>query len=390
MPMRLKGKLSRHKKKDHTAGHHHHEKDKSVSTVVSKSDQSARDKRDKRLYVQCNAMLNDQYAADKSLGKIVYINDDAHPIVIDNEHFTGHAVFRVRDFDGWTPVDTDTGTCRPQIPYIAYFDGHRRAFSIQIQGRFKRPWSGDDVMFGTWFDSPLVLPRGYSVALAFANRIDPSMTYKVDGEKPYICSPLICAMNICHFEPFFDGHHKTTTLDSSDKNDSTSDFEDAKSDDELDAHREKGWRGIANSLPEATSPNSIQQALDLPKWRWQGGERLEENLLAAWPTWPTPPTESFYDDPHCRSQTDLSDDSKAVRHRRNWFLDENRRKAFTYHPDVVYSWDFFSPYVDVNRMQLKMGLTIDMSYYLDGQPLKYQARTRDGSIVFFEFVVGLA
>lgn len=41
-------------------------------------------------------------------------------------------------------------------------------------------------------------------------------------------------------------------------------------------------------------------------------------------------------------------------------------------------------------MQLKMGLTIDMSYYLDGQPLKYQARTRDGSIVFFEFVVGLA
>ena len=378
--MRFKGKS---KKKDKQK-----QKDAAADSPALKTEQQEKEiirpHEEKRLYVQCSSMVNEQYATDKSLGKIVYINDEEHPILIDNEHFTGHAVFRVRDFDGWTPVDGE-GKPKPIIPRTAYFDGHRRTFSIQMSGRFKKPWTGDEVMFGTWFDGKLTLPRGYSIALAFANQIDRSMVHSVDTDQPYICSPLICAMNVVRYDPVFkrsamndDGDDEKRTWTGLEPSDGANTTADTKQSTQSQAD---------------TTKLSKTDTLDLPEWTWFNGERLEENLLASWPTWPSPPTSSFYEEQQFtgKSVADLSlDDSKAARHRRAWFLNEERRKKFVYHPDVVYSWDFFSPYVDVNRMQLRMGVTIDVSYYLNGQPLKYQARTRDGKVIFFEFVVGLA
>lgn len=379
MPMRFKGVGKHHRKlkkqKDQSSAE--------ASAGVIDDNGIERPAKEKRLYVKCRAMVDEQRTTDPALGRdIVYINDEHHAITIDNEHFTGQAVFRVNHFDGWTPVDAD-GKPRPVISDIEYFEGHRRAFSIQMSGRFKKEWTGDEVMFGTWFDGPLVLPRGYSIALAFAGQIDRSMVHDVASDKPYICSPLICAMNVVNFEPMLDkGPTETEAEAEAEAGIKCS----VKGHEE---HHAQGWKGACTTPAAPKNAGGAQkEVLRLPEWQWKDGVRLEENLLAQWPTWSYPPTESFYEQ-QSRHVMDLSDDSKAAKHRRNWFLNEARRKAFKFHPNVCYSFDFFSPYVDVNRMQLKLGLTIDASYYLNGQPLKYQARTRDGSVVFFEFEVGL-
>jgi hypothetical protein len=246
-----------------------------------------------------------------------------------------------------------------------------------MTGRFKQTWTGDDVMFGTWFDGPLKLPYGYSAGIAFARAIDPSMTYSLAGDKPYMFSPLICAMNVVHLEPA----HGPGAVQSEAEGD------------QHQTHRANGWRGVK---PGSTTESA---KLALPEWKYYGGRRLEENVLQSWEHWPDPPTASFYSThtaaPDPRDAALHTDESRSARERRRWFLDEQRRRAFKFHPDAVYSWDFFSPYVDVNKMRLKFEtrfgtLPINMTHYLNGQPLKYQARTRDGKVVFFEFVVGLA
>jgi hypothetical protein len=49
-----------------------------------------------------------------------------------------------------------------------YFDGKRRCFSLQIQGRFKQEWAANDIEFGIVMDNKLKLPWGADMALKIA------------------------------------------------------------------------------------------------------------------------------------------------------------------------------------------------------------------------------
>ncbi|KAJ1549971.1 hypothetical protein HK405_001746, partial [Cladochytrium tenue] len=66
-------------------------------------------------------------------------NDEAHPVPISGEHFEGHFLIRINNFQGVVPE----GATR--IPTCAYFEGHRRLMSIQFQGRFRQPWTANDL-----------------------------------------------------------------------------------------------------------------------------------------------------------------------------------------------------------------------------------------------------
>lgn len=173
------------------AYHHHNHHDSTGETTTKP-----------RLYVRVEPMVKPTKSTDPSLDSLVYVNDDEHPVLINNEYFTGHVVFRVRNFRGWTPIDEKTGLPRPPIPDSPlYFAGHKRTFSLQLSGRFRKQWTGDDIMFGTFFHKRLTLPRGSGLALAFAQRIDPSMQYDANIDQPYICSPIVCAMNAINVQP---------------------------------------------------------------------------------------------------------------------------------------------------------------------------------------------
>ncbi|EPS95250.1 hypothetical protein FOMPIDRAFT_1168833 [Fomitopsis schrenkii] len=68
-------------------------------------------------------------------------------------------------------------------------------WSIQVQGRFLKPYSADDIMFGNIFERPLKLPWGFSAALKFMNFIDPTLEQDLaSSSKPWALSPLIATM----------------------------------------------------------------------------------------------------------------------------------------------------------------------------------------------------
>lgn len=351
-----------------------------------------------KLYVRVTPQYIPTRSDNAELDQLIYVNDDENPILINNEHFTGYVVFRVRNFHGWTPLDEKTG--RPKLPILDcphYFDGHKRTFGLHVSGRFRKPWSGDDIMFGTFFDRPIKLPRGSGIALAFAQRIDPSMTYE-NNDTPYICSPIICAMNTVHIQPLLAPARSSITEKSP-----------------RPASPNRTSPGIApasgNSLFEAAvrskqdAKRSPKEPLTLPPWKYGGprGEHLEENLMAAWPSWTIATGGNQVVPGSANSvagtQIDGTMNSALIKavsknkispaHRRQWFLDEKHRQRFIFHPDTVYSFDFASPYVDMNEIVLKLGINISVPPYLDGQPVRYECRTRDGSIIFWTLELGL-
>lgn len=335
-----------------------------------------------KLYVRVEPLAHPTRSSHPKLTSLVHVNDDLHPVLINNEHFTGHLVFRVRGFHGWTPLDDKTGKPREPLPDAPhYFEGHRRTFSLQLSGRFRKQWTGDDVMFGTFFKKKVDLPRGSSLALAFAQRIDPSMEYDLYSENPYICSPILCAMNTVHIQPLLaptPGVSPRGSIISPDLRTS-----------------------LRRSLYETallSQDDNPRTPLILPIWKYGGKhEILEENLLTAWPSWTMSSSSPYHGGSSSleRDGTDgalvkaVSKNKTSANHRRQWFLDERHRKRFLFHPDTVYSFDFASPYVDLNDLVLKMGISINAGKYLGDQPVRYECRTRDGRTLFWAVEFGL-
>lgn len=398
-----------------------------------------------KLYVRVEPMVNGNRTHNPAIKNIAYINDDMHPILVNNEHFTGHIVFRVKDFrGGFTPIEEETGEEKPIIKSSAgYFKGHRRAFSMQINGRFKKQWTGDDIMFGTFFYRAIPLPSLSRVALALAQQIDPSMVYQLKGDQPYICSPIICAMNTVNVQPLY---AKSSVFSSGSSSSSvftarTSDFNSLKRKDK-DRRKKKKKEISTNSSTTLTNDSMVsatssqedsiintlsptnrknlhdtsvldhqlqkeveqeeamlairpEKALILPEWKWGGdADAMEENLLGEWSNSMHRTTTKLDDDDDFRSvQNDLTSAVKKNKTdasaRRSWFLDKKRRERFVYNTHTVYGFDFANQYVDMNDIILKLGLSVNAGKYLDGIPVRYECRNREG-IIFFSIEFGLA
>ncbi|KAI9452505.1 hypothetical protein F5148DRAFT_1289581 [Russula earlei] len=70
-----------------------------------------------------------------------------------------------------------------------------RTGEIAHAGRFLRPISADDVLFGNTFDRPLKLPWGSGAALKFMHFVDPTLEHDLaSSTKPWALSPLISTM----------------------------------------------------------------------------------------------------------------------------------------------------------------------------------------------------
>ncbi len=98
---------------------------------------------------------------------------------VENENFQGQVLVRLRR----------TQEDRP------YFLHRLRNFSFSFKGSFKKTLDASDVMFGAEFDHPIKPPFGSSIGLKFAHLIDPSLKADLHSAKPWLLSPLICAMN---------------------------------------------------------------------------------------------------------------------------------------------------------------------------------------------------
>lgn len=127
--------------------------------------------------------------------KVHAVNYDEEPFEIKTAAFEGRLVVRIKGFHGAAPKGKEP-LRTTQSTYFETFP--KITWSIQLQGRFLKEFSGDDVVFGNIFDAPIrdYLPYGTSAALKAVSWIDPSLEQDIYADKPWAWSPLIATMQL--------------------------------------------------------------------------------------------------------------------------------------------------------------------------------------------------
>ncbi|EPX71828.1 DUF1769 family protein [Schizosaccharomyces octosporus yFS286] len=123
--------------------------------------------------------------------QIAWVNHEGRPTEVDGPYWVGRILVRVRDFDGVTPDGSP-----PKADSI-YFRGRSRKFQIQAEGRFKKEYTGNQVIFGTQFDHMIsTFPESaFRAGMRIAKYIDPAVYYDKFAKSPYIMSPFVACVN---------------------------------------------------------------------------------------------------------------------------------------------------------------------------------------------------
>ncbi|KDN49940.1 hypothetical protein K437DRAFT_74193 [Tilletiaria anomala UBC 951] len=125
---------------------------------------------------------------DREHMEVCRLNDMYRPHEINSEHFVGRVLVRIINAPGANEGEEGR----------EYFQDRSRKFSIQIEGRFKKPWKGSEVLFGSDFDKWIAFPRApFTAGMRVAQMIDPCTFYDEHppSGRPYIMSPYCACMN---------------------------------------------------------------------------------------------------------------------------------------------------------------------------------------------------
>ncbi|KAJ3300669.1 hypothetical protein HK104_008603 [Borealophlyctis nickersoniae] len=303
--------------------------------------------------------------------KIVNVNDEHNPILIDSEHFTGYLVVRVLNFSGITP----NGEQPIPNPASNYFHGRNRRYSVMIQGRFKKAWNGDDLIFGADFDTKVRVPTGVGLALKIAKWLDPALDADLYCEKPWLYTPLVSAMNaLAVFPP--DAPEVRDALSTHHHHHGAGSPQPVKANRVSPASPRPTSAKTLSEDPhstnnsDATSPTITKRpaAATTPEigiWSFHS-RPVPENTSLLFPSPETAPALTAYE--------------KRKKH----FADAAVRSSLTLSPDHIFCMDFYDAYFDFNKVELKLpGFSVNAFKYWDGQPLRFVGRSRDGKAVFF-------
>lgn len=342
---------------------------------------------------------------------IVNCNDELHPIEFDGPEFQGRAIVRIKDFagitnDGSKPVhDSD------------YFKGHNRRFSLQVEGRFKREWDGEQVYFGTDFERGVDLPDGFEMMLKIARYIDPVVrTSLTKNGKPWILSPLVSSINTMAAWRPQDANlpsppmspRQSTDMSHGLLNESHSSnnmwgflgkFKKRNKRSSVVSNSSNDIYGSYNNSP---SPSQHNTAGSNSSTFNDAGSLASSTTSSDWTTAPNSavehsevPVETQQDEVtealgHWRQHLDEDttffmpqQPSMSTPQRRKYFQSEQHRKEFVFRTDLVHGFEFFSPHMDFNTFDIRMGLSMNIRKYLAGQPVRYTCRTLGGETVFW-------
>ncbi|KAJ3037609.1 hypothetical protein HDV00_001497 [Rhizophlyctis rosea] len=292
----------------------------------------------------------------------VYVNDEHNPVLIDTEHFTGYLVVRVLNFNGITPDN------KPVIPNPSsnYFHGRNRRYSVMIQGRFKKDWNGDEIIFGTDFDTRVRTPTGAGLAIKIAKWLDPALDADLNCEKPWLYTPWVSAMNALAVfppdSPEIRNPSSKSHSQSIQENGTTKPCKNNRISPSSDTS------AVVTQLSQLTMQNSTstllsqqqQPSTDIGLWSFHSRMVPEETTLLFPSTSKTPP-------PHLASY------EKRKKH----FGVSQTRGEVTIRADKVYAMDFYDAYLDFSTLMLKLpGFSVNALRYWDGQPLRFVCRTR--------------
>ncbi|KAG0237430.1 hypothetical protein BGW42_001006 [Actinomortierella wolfii] len=357
--------------------------------------------------------------------KVVGCNDELHPVEFETENFKGRAMVRIKDFVGITPDGS------APIYNSDYFKGHNRRFSIQVEGRFKREWDGNQVYFGTDFDRSVKLPSGFEIMFNVAKYIDPVVKTSISEEgQPWILSPLVSSINSMSAWRPQDAIFPSPPLTPR----QSVEFSNGVPPPEQPSYQSSMWglfgkfkksnrHSMINLHTSSGSSTPVHKSSSMP---YQGNNISDTQLplsssatrsmsvMNSASTSPNSGSMEFSNDRdearvtektreiedaeqkgefplgHWRQNIEedttffLSDQkSLSTAQRRKYFQSEDNRDAFVFKPEYVHGFEFFSPHMDFNTFDIRLGLSMNIRKYLNDQPVRYTCRTLDGSTVFW-------
>ncbi|KAF8976544.1 hypothetical protein BGZ46_008174 [Entomortierella lignicola] len=288
------------------------------------------------------------------------VNDDANPLLIETDEIVCKITFRVKGLNqvpGYEQGQQEDGLeCVGESEWFNHSGSDSKGKNnnlscLQIALRFKREWTGDQLMFGTVLDEPIKRLSSFaSVGVKILHYLDPGIRTDFSCERPYILSPLIVSMNKVH---------------------------------------------VTSTRDKPTSDGSKGQNLE---WPSPNGEHVIEDtrLLFNTPSASQERLDSFEND-----GTDLSDKRLTIndsaksntiqkpltsRERQHYFAKPENLAKHKFRTDHEYAFEFLGPgsYVDFARFKVKFaGFSIDAIKSWEGQPYKFMLRSSDASITFF-------
>ncbi|KAF9971970.1 hypothetical protein BGZ65_010095 [Modicella reniformis] len=311
-----------------------------------------------------------------------------------------------------------------------YFKARNRRFSFQIEGRFKREWDGQQLYFGTDFDRPVELPDGFELMLRVCKYIDPVVRASLskDGQ-PWVLSPLVSSINTMAAWRPEDAKLPSPPLTPRQSMDLSRSFSVTEN---VSGVVSNAWgflgklkRGNRHSIISTTSTNDSNALGSYETSRSSSADQIDkmrsannspapsEPVSISSPATPQPASlassaSSTEWDATLKKKTAVTtidgDDmalgpwrhhleedttfftgksSMTTAQRRKHFQSEQHRKDFSFNTDLVYGFEFFSPHMDFNTFDIRLGLSLNVRKYLNGQPVRYTCRTLDGSTVFW-------
>ena len=312
----------------------------------------------------------------------------------------------------------------------------------QVEGRFKQEWDGTQVYFGTDFDRPVDLPDGFELMLKICRYIDPVVRAQLIKEpKPWVLSPIVSSINtMSAWHPRDElpvptprqlispaatrpmsmdlsraytltetgvssawgflgklkrGNRSSVMSTSSSSTIGMDGYATSAntSSDQLDSTGvSNGVNGRSHSKRQGSSPGGLQTSPTTP----------QPGSLSSSPTTKTAPSleaietsRPEFDDkerPLGQWRQYLDEDtsffmpdvpSLSTSQRRKHFQSEQKRKDFKFKTDLVHGFEFFSPHMDFNTFDIRLGLSLNVKKFLGGQPVRYICRTLDGETVFW-------
>ncbi|KAJ3085204.1 hypothetical protein HK102_000216 [Quaeritorhiza haematococci] len=324
-------------------------------------------------------LIADNLADSSFAWQIVPVN--AHePVRIESKYFSGYLTVHVRNFSGVVPANDGE-----PISSSEYFTNKTRNFSVQVQGRFKKVWSGDDVMFGAVFDNPITPPTGSWLALRLIRMIDPGIQEDLYGPKPWLLSPLLCAMNTVNAQKPNVPVQKASEIqsrNSTDSNTSTESFQSCNSGSSKDV---AGIDSVRSSLDSSTGSffsvkehvgsviegsddgNESDVPVDLSPWFFKGSavsEDTREAFHASERYFSSKKGKLGLVSPSVTYPKTLTRSAMSTEKRRKYFSSQTHRQEFVFNPDTEYAFEFFSPAVDFNTFHLRLGMSLNFKSYL--------------------------
>ncbi|PWN98612.1 DUF1769-domain-containing protein [Tilletiopsis washingtonensis] len=265
--------------------------------------------------------------------------------------FHGRITVRIKDFTGQVPEGQER---QSETKYFDAGHAHGCTWSIQIQGRFLKEVSADDLVWGNQFEKPIRdrLPWGTSTALKAISYLDPSLKQDIYADRPWAFSPLIATMTRINYK----------------------------------------------RVPDAASASSAEEAFKKPDWPAFPSGAAGDGSYVHDDTSPLLLKAGTNEvDPKVEHAADLSivrelrggDDGNAHAHtkRVSFWKEEHRELVSVGGGDLVTTACFDQGYLDFNTLRLELpytgGMGFDLKKYWDGQPVRFYCKNNKTDEVAF-------